>query len=64
VFVGWFLNSAADNSSLEVTLKEHLTGVLVEQVMEKDIESVRPDTTIDFLVQNDFVQKRKRAVRC
>jgi len=62
VFVGWFLNSAADNSSLEVTLKEHLTGVPVEQVMEKDIESVRPDTTIDFLVQAIFVQKRKRAV--
>jgi len=62
VFVGWFLNSAADNSSLEVTLKEHLTGVPVEQVMEKDIESVRPDTTIDFLVQTIFVQKRKRAV--
>ena len=62
VFVGWFLNSAADNSSLEVTLKEHLSGVLVEKIMEKDIETVRPDTTIDYLVQTIFVQKRKRAV--
>jgi len=62
VFLGWFLNSAADNSSLEVTLKEHLSGVPVEQIMEKDIESVRPDTTIDYLVQTIFVQKRKRAV--
>jgi Zn-dependent protease len=62
VFVGWFLNSAADNSNLEVTLKEHLSGVLVERIMEKDIETVRPDTTIDYLVQTIFVQKRKRAV--
>jgi Zn-dependent protease len=62
IFVGWFLNSAADNSSLEVTLKEHLSGVLVAQIMEKDIETVRPDTTIDYLVQTIFVQKRKRAV--
>jgi Zn-dependent protease len=62
VFLGWFLNSAADNSSLEVTLKEHLSGVPVEQIMERDIESVRPETTIDYLVQTIFVQKRKRAV--
>src|SRR5208283_2966867 len=62
VFVGWFLNSAADNSRSEATLREHLTGVLVEKVMEKDIESVRPDTMIDYLVQTVFIQKRKRAV--
>jgi len=62
VFVGWFLNSAADNSRSEVTLREHLTGVLVEKVMEKDVESVRPDTMIDYLVQTIFIQKRKRAV--
>ncbi|MGP8079681.1 MAG: CBS domain-containing protein [Dehalococcoidales bacterium] len=62
VFVGWFLNSAADNSRSEATLREHLTGILVEKVMEKDIESVRPDTTIDYLVQTIFIQKRKRAV--
>jgi Zn-dependent protease/predicted transcriptional regulator len=62
VFVGWFLNSAADNSRSEVTLREHLTGVLVEKVMEKDVESVRPDTKVDYLVQTIFIQKRKRAV--
>jgi Zn-dependent protease/CBS domain-containing protein len=62
VFIGWFLNSAADNSRYEATLREHLTGVLVGQVMEKDIESVRPDTTIADLVQTIFIQKRKRAV--
>jgi Zn-dependent protease len=62
VFIGWFLNSAADNSRYEATLREHLTGVLVRQVMEKDIESVRPDTSIADLVQTIFIQKRKKAV--
>ena len=62
VFIGWFLNSAADNSRYEATLREHLTGVLVGQVMEKDIESVRPDTSIADLVQTIFIQKRKKAV--
>jgi CBS domain-containing protein len=30
--------------------------------MEKDIESVRPDTSIADLVQTIFIQKRKKAV--
>ena len=62
VFIGWFLNSAADNSRYEATLREHLTGVLVGQVMEKDVESVHPDTNIADLVQTIFIQKRKRAI--
>ena len=62
IFIGWFLNSAADNSRREATLREHLTGVLVEQIMQKDIESVRPDTNVADLVQMVFVQEHKRAI--
>ena len=51
IFIGWFLNSAADNSRREATLREHLTGVRVEQVMQKDIESVHPDTKVAELIQ-------------
>ncbi|MGP8080850.1 MAG: CBS domain-containing protein [Dehalococcoidales bacterium] len=62
IFIGWFLNSAADNSRREATLREHLTGVLVEQVMQKDIESVHPDTKVADLIQMIFVQEHKRAI--
>jgi Zn-dependent protease len=62
VFIGWFLNSAADSSRQEATLREHLTGVLVGQVMEKDVESVHSDANIADLVQTIFIQKRKRAI--
>jgi Zn-dependent protease len=62
VFIGWFLNSAADSSRQEATLREHLTGVLVGKVMEKDVESVHSGTNIADLVQTIFIQKRKRAI--
>ena len=62
VFVGWFLNSASDSSRQEATLREHLTGVLVGRVMEKDVSSVRPDTNIADLVQTAFIQKNKRTI--
>jgi Zn-dependent protease/CBS domain-containing protein len=62
VFVGWFLNSAADSSRQEATLREHLTGVLVGRVMEKDVSSVRPETNIADLVQTAFIQKNKRTI--
>jgi Zn-dependent protease len=62
IFIGWFLNSAADNSRREATLREHLTGVLVEQIMQKDIESVHPDTMVADLIQMIFVQEHKRAI--
>ena len=62
IFIGWFLNSAADNSRREATLREHLTGVRVEQVMQKDIESVHPDTKVAELIQMIFVQEHKRAI--
>jgi Zn-dependent protease/CBS domain-containing protein len=62
IFIGWFLNSAADNSRREATLQEHLTGVSVEQVMQKDIESVHPYTKVADLIQMIFVQEHKRAI--
>ena len=62
IFIGWFLNSAADNSRREATLREHLTGVLVEQIMQKDIESVHPDTNVADFMQMIFVQEHKRAI--
>jgi Zn-dependent protease/CBS domain-containing protein len=60
--IGWFLNSAADTSRTDATLREHLTGVSVNQVMDKQVETISPNTPISELVQNMFMQKRKRAI--
>jgi CBS domain-containing protein len=62
IFIGWFLNSAADNSRREATLREHLTGVLVGLIMQRDTESVHRDTNVEDLVQTIFIQKNKRAI--
>ncbi len=62
VFIGWFLNSAADSSRYEAILKEYLTGVQVAQVMDKNPETISPQMTVAQLVQTIFIQKRKRAI--
>ncbi len=60
--IGFFLNSAADNSRYEVTLREHLSGVAVGQVMEQNTESVSPRMSVSDLVQTIFLQRRRRAI--
>jgi Zn-dependent protease/CBS domain-containing protein len=60
--IGFFLNSAADNSRNEVTLREHLSGVPVGQVMENNTESVNPRMLVSDLVQTVFLQRRRRAI--
>lgn len=61
-FIGWFLNSAADASRRDVALQEQFQGVQVGQVMEPNTESVAPQTTVEELVQEWFLQRRRRAL--
>lgn len=60
-FIGWFLSSAADASRREITLREHLSGVQVKQVMNANPVTVSPSTTVEELVHNTFLQCRCRA---
>ncbi len=61
-FIGWFLSSAAEASRREVTLKEHLTGVRVKDVMNPAPECVDPRTSVENVVQEKFIQHGRRAV--
>lgn len=60
-FIGWFLSSAADSSAKEMTLREHLGGVQVKDVMNPT-EVVDPDTTVDEVVSGIFRKHHGRAV--
>ncbi|MFH1169560.1 MAG: site-2 protease family protein [Chloroflexota bacterium] len=60
-FIGWFLNSAASANRREVTLQEHFHGVRVRAVMDTNPDTVTPDTTIQDLVKNVFLQRGHRA---
>ena len=61
-FIGWFLSSAADASRKEVTLREHLAGIKVKDVMNTQPGSVNPETTVEQVVSNIFQRLHGRAV--
>jgi CBS domain-containing protein len=61
-FIGWFLSNAADASRREITLKEHLTGARVKDVIHLGQESISPKTTVADLVYGIFQQRFRRAM--
>ncbi|MFH0941551.1 MAG: site-2 protease family protein [Chloroflexota bacterium] len=61
-FIGWFLGGAATSSKQETTLKEHLKGVRVRDVMEANPETVSPRMLVADLVRDFFFQRGRRAV--
>jgi Zn-dependent protease/CBS domain-containing protein len=61
-FIGWFLSSAADASRREVTLREHLSGVKVKDVMNAQPGSISPSTSVEQVVSNIFQRLHGRAV--
>jgi Zn-dependent protease/CBS domain-containing protein len=61
-FIGWFLNSAADASRKEITLRERLSHFKVRELMNVNIETIRPETTVSEMVMNVFRRQPGRAV--
>jgi Zn-dependent protease/CBS domain-containing protein len=60
-FIGWFLNSSADASRKEITLRERLSHVRVRDLMHPS-ETITPETTIQEMVTNIFQKQHGRAV--
>ena len=61
-FIGWFLSSAADASRRGVTLREHLSGTTVKEVMDASVETISPETSVEEMAQNVFRRHHRRAV--
>ncbi len=61
-FIGWFLNGAADSSRRETQVQQQFKDVKVSQVMQPNQESVTPDTTVEALVNEWFLQRLRRAL--
>ncbi|HTY81450.1 MAG TPA: site-2 protease family protein, partial [Dehalococcoidales bacterium] len=61
-FIGWFLQSAAGASRRELTLREHLSGIKVKEVMSTQPGSISPDTSVQDIVNNIFQRLHGRAV--
>jgi Zn-dependent protease/CBS domain-containing protein len=54
-FLGWFIRSGAETSLRRTLLSESLAGILVGDIMTKDVRTVSPDITIQQLVSDFFL---------
>ena len=61
-FIGWFLNSSADASRKEITLRERLSHFKVRELMNPAVSTISPETTVDELVGEIFRKQQGRAV--
>lgn len=61
-FIGWFLSNAAGASRREITLREHLSGTQVKEVMSPNQEAISPKTPVEEVVWNIFRKYHGRAI--
>lgn len=61
-FIGWFLNSSADASRKEVTLRERLSHVKVRTLMNLNTSTISPETSVQEMVNGIFTRQHERAV--
>ncbi len=61
-FIGWFLNSSADASRKEITLRERLSHIKVRELMNPVVNTISPETTVEQLVRDIFRRQQGRAV--
>ena len=60
-FIGWFLSSAAEASRQDMTLREHLSGSKVGEVMGPAPETIDPNASVEELVHG-LLRQHRRAV--
>ena len=61
VFIGWFLNSAAEASKREVELRAIWLNVRVASVMNDNPETIEGISSVEFLVNDIYIKKGIRA---
>lgn len=62
VFIGWFLNNAAEMSYRQVRTEELLRGVHVGDMMAREVDIVQPDISVRHLVDNYILAHNHRAL--
>jgi len=56
VFIGWFLNTAAERSYRLVALRDTMSGVTVEEAMVKECYGVPSDTTLEQVIYEHIIR--------
>lgn len=62
VFIGWFLNNAAEMSYRQVRTEELLKGVHVQDMMTREVETVAPNVSVRHLVDTYILPHNRRAL--
>lgn len=62
IFIGWFLNNAAESSRKEIRLQEDFKNVLAKDLMNTQPEVTTPDARLMDIVENYFLRKGRRAL--
>jgi len=60
VFIGWFLNNAAQSSYQQVVLRDTLSGVKARSVMTQQCQTVPAGTRVDRLVEENILGQGQR----
>jgi Zn-dependent protease/CBS domain-containing protein len=58
--IGWFLESAANNSYRQLLLHDMLSGHVASEVMSRDCVLIPPDTTVERLVNENILNSGRR----
>jgi len=61
-FIGWFLSSAAESGRQQVTMREQLGNVKVKDIMDSELKTIGPQTSVEELVRNILQKQYGRAV--
>ena len=56
IFIGWFLNNAANRSYQQLVIKDVLEDVPVRQMTKRNPPTVSPDISIETLIENHIMQ--------
>jgi Zn-dependent protease/CBS domain-containing protein len=54
-FIGWFLNSAAEQSYQQTVVQDVLEGVTVERIMRREPPTVAPDISVTTLIHEHIM---------
>jgi Zn-dependent protease/CBS domain-containing protein len=60
-FIGWFLDNAASSSYQQLTIRNLLAGHKVNEVMSRECLEVKPDTSLDTVINEHVLP---RGTRC
>ncbi len=62
VFIGWFLNNAAESSYRQLLMQRTLQGLRVRDVMNPNVDTATPDMTIQDVIDNFVLPHNIRAL--